>query len=94
MEDSMYVWDETKNKKNQIKHGVSFEEAQTVFEDPTAIISSNENGSEEVRQIIIGYSRKNRQLFVVFFEEESNETIRIISARKLTRADKKSLGWL
>jgi uncharacterized DUF497 family protein len=94
MEEPMYVWDEAKNRRNQIKHAVSFEEAQTVFEDPTAIIASNQNGSEEVRAIIIGYSRKSRQLFVVFFEEDDEETIRIISARKLTRADKKSLGWL
>jgi uncharacterized DUF497 family protein len=39
-------------------------------------------------------NRKSEQLFVVFFEEEEDGTIRIISARKLTRADKKSLGWL
>jgi uncharacterized DUF497 family protein len=57
-----------KTAKNQIKHGVGFKDAQTVFEDPFAIIGPNENGSEEARQII--------------------------SARKLTRADKKSLGWL
>lgn len=90
----MYVWDEEKNRKNQIKHGVGFQEAQTVFEDPLALIGPNENGTEEARQIIIGYSSRNRQLFVVFFEEEEDGSIRIISARKLTRADKKSLGWL
>lgn len=90
----MYVWDEEKNSKNQIKHGVGFQEAQTVFEDPLALIGPNENGTEEARQIIIGYSSRNRQLFVVFFEEEEDGIIRIISARKLTRADKKSLGWL
>ena len=90
----MYVWDEEKNRKNQIKHGVDFQEAQTVFEDPLALIGPNENGSEEARQVIIGYSSRNRQLFVVFFEEEEDGIIRIISARKLTRADKKSLGWL
>jgi uncharacterized DUF497 family protein len=39
-------------------------------------------------------NRKSEQLFVVFFEEEEDGSIRIISARKLTRADKKSLGWL
>ena len=94
MEGVMYVWDEEKNRKNQIKHGVDFQEAQTVFEDPLALIGPNENDTEEARQIIIGYSSRNRQLFVVFFEEEEDGTIRIISARKLTRADKKSLGWL
>jgi uncharacterized DUF497 family protein len=90
----MYVWDEEKNKKNKIKHKVSFEEASTVFGDPEAIVAENKNQVDESRQIIIGYSYKNRQLFVVFFEEEENENIRIISARKLTKADKKSLGWL
>jgi uncharacterized DUF497 family protein len=94
MEGEMYAWDEEKSRKNQIKHGVGFQEAQTVFEDPLALIGPNENGSDEARQIIIGYSSRNRQLFVVFFEEEEDGTIRIISARKLTRADKKSLGWL
>jgi len=88
----MYAWDEEKNRKNQIKHGVGFQEVQTVFEDPLALIGPNEHGSDEARQIIIGYSSRNRQLF--FEEEEEDCTIRIISARKLTRADKKSLGWL
>jgi uncharacterized DUF497 family protein len=90
----MYVWDEEKNKKNKIKHKVSFEEASTVFSDPEAIITENRNQVYESRQTIIGYSYKNRQVFVVFFEEEENENIRIISARKLKKADKKSLGWL
>jgi uncharacterized DUF497 family protein len=90
----MYVWDETKNRKNQVKHGICFEEAQTVFEDPLALIWPNENGSEETREIIIGYSKKHRQLFVVFFEEAEGEDIRIISARKLTRPERKSLGRL
>ena len=90
----MYVWDEEKNKKNKIKHKVSFQEASTVFSDPEAIVTDNKSQVEEIRQIIIGYSYKNRQLFVVFFEEDENEDIRIISARKLTKADQKSLGWL
>ena len=90
----MYVWDKEKNKTNQAKHKVSFEEAQTVFQDPYAIVNTNQNGANEPRQIIIGYSNKSRQLFVVFYEEDEDENIRIISARKLTRADQKSLGWL
>lgn len=90
----MYVWDKEKNKTNQAKHKVSFEEAQTVFQDPYALVTTNQNEANEPRQIIIGYSSKNRQLFVVFYEEDENENIRIISARKLTRADRKSLGWL
>lgn len=90
----MYVWDENKNRRNQAKHGVDFEEAQTVFQDPGALIFANDNGSEEAREVIIGVSRKSRELFVVFFEEDEEEDICIISARKLRRADKKSLGWL
>ena len=90
----MYVWDKEKNKSNQAKHKVSFEEAQTVFQDPYALTAPNGNGAEESRQIIIGYSSKNRQLFVVFYEEDEEENIRIISARKLTKADQKSLGWV
>ena len=90
----MYVWDKEKNKTNQAKHKVSFEEAQTVFQDPYALTAPNENGAEEPRQIIIGYSSKNRQLFVVFYEEDEEENIRIISARKLTKADQQSLGWV
>ncbi len=90
----MYVWDENKNKANQKKHGVSFEEAQTVFQDPHARIAENQNQSEETRQIIIGHSNKSRHLFVVFFEEDESEDIRIISARKLNKDEKRRLGWL
>jgi uncharacterized DUF497 family protein len=90
----MYVWDEAKNRKNQAKHGVCFEEAQTVFEDPFALIRQNENDSNEAREIIVGYSKKHRQLFVVFFEEVEGEDIRIISARKLTRTERKLLGGI
>lgn len=90
----MYVWDEKKDKKNKIKHGVGFKEAQTVFNDPLALIAPNQSDSEEERQIIIGYSSRNRPLFVVFLEEEDESFIRIISARKLTRPERRSLGWL
>jgi len=90
----MYVWDEEKNKTNKEKHKVSFEEAKTVFKDPYAVVTSNQDGSSQSRQIIIGYSYKNRHIFVVFYEEEDNGDIRIISARKLLKGDKKSLGWV
>jgi hypothetical protein len=65
------------------KHGVSFEEAKTVFENVLAVIFDDEPHSMgEKREIIIGYSRNNR-LLLISFTERSN-TIRIISARLAT----------
>jgi uncharacterized DUF497 family protein len=83
-----FEWDDSKADTNLNKHGVSFEEAKTVFVNPLAVIFNDEMHSSmnEQREIIIGHSRQNR-LLLVSFTERSN-TIRIISARLATRRER------
>ena len=80
-----FEWDPHKNQRNLNKHGVTFEEAQTVFDDLFAVIIEDFFHSiPEQREIIVGQSSENRLLYVVFVEKK--DYIRIISARKLTSA--------
>ena len=80
-----FEWDESKNRANQQKHGVSFEDARTVFDDPLQIAKLDHRFSYfEERSITIG-SAKNSQLLVVanlFFTDDGEEIIRIISTRQ------------
>ena len=82
-----FEWDKSKATANLKKHGVSFEEAKTVFDNPLAAIFDDREHSStnEQREIIIGHSRQNRLLLVSFTERSS--TIRIISARLATRRE-------
>lgn len=83
-----FVWDEDKAASNRRKHGVTFEEAASVFGDPLAAIFDDELHSvEEAREIIIGHSAKNRLLLVCFTERA--KAIRIISARRATNRERK-----
>jgi len=82
-----FEWDPAKAAKNFRKHGISFDEAVTVFKDPLALIFDDEGHSEdEHREIIIGMSTLRRILLVCFVERIEN-TIRIISARSATRTE-------
>lgn len=73
-------WDPTKAKNNRRKHGVTFEEAATVFTDPlSSTISDPLHSEDEERFIIIGQSIQQRLLVVVHTDRENS--IRIISAR-------------
>jgi len=82
-----FTWDACKAADNLRKHGVSFEEARTVFEDPLACIHSDPAHSEqEMREIIVGHSIKSRLLLVSFFDR--NGLIRVISARRATRNER------
>lgn len=78
-----FDWDPEKAASNLKKHdGVSFTEAESVFGDPLAAVFSDEDHSfEEKREIIIGYSMRQR-LLVVSFTERADDVIRIISARR------------
>jgi uncharacterized protein len=80
-----FDWDERKARANVTKHGVSFEEAATAFEDKLGAYYPDRLHAE--RFILIGYSRKHRLLYVVHAEVE-DDTIRIISARKATKREK------
>jgi uncharacterized protein len=84
-----YKWDQQKAKTNLSKHGISFEEAQTVFDDPLYVDFYDPDHSEnEDRYIIIGESSKNRVLLVSYTER--GEQIRLISARQVTKQELKA----
>jgi uncharacterized DUF497 family protein len=74
-------WDDNKAATNLSKHGVAFDEAMTVFDDP-------DHSIDEYRFIILGQSVKGRLLFVSYMER--NNTIRIISAREATLSERKA----
>ena len=83
-----FVWDEVKDRANQKKHHVSFDEARTVFFDENARLTNDpEHSSSEDRFIIMGISRGLRLLVVCHCYREDEETIRIISARKATKLE-------
>ena len=85
-----FVWDENKNRANQRKHKISFDEAKTVFYDENArLIPDPDHSENEERFIIMGVSSNLRMLVVVHCYKENNEVIRIISARKVTRNEQK-----
>jgi uncharacterized DUF497 family protein len=83
-----FEWNARKAEANEAKHGVSFEEAITVFADPLARIFADEEHSEsERREIIIGRSDQRNLILVSF--AEADDRVRIISARKATRTERK-----
>ena len=86
----IFEWDEKKNKTNIEKHGISFEEASSVFQDEESLIISDENHSqEEDRFILIGFSFKANLLVVCHCYREKDSIVRIISARKADRNERK-----
>jgi uncharacterized DUF497 family protein len=84
-----FEWDESKALMNEQKHGVSFDEAVTVFEDPLSLTIVDEAHSEEEDRFIdIGESSSGRLLVVVYTERD--ETIRIINCRQATSAERRT----
>ena len=82
-----FEWDERKNAENQRRHGVSFEEAQTVFYDDRALLIDDPDGNEE-RFVLLGLSTMLRTLVVCHCYRARDEVIRIISARKALKAER------
>ena len=81
-----FEWDPQKDLTNQKKHGVSFAEASTVFEDVNAlVISDPEHSEDEERFIILGFSLQANLLVVCHCYRASESVIHIISARKATK---------
>ena len=81
-----FEWDQQKAASNLKKHGVSFEETETVFNSSLAVIFDDEAHSiDEQREIIIGHSLQDRLLLIAFTERP--DSIRIISARLATRQE-------
>lgn len=81
-----FEWDAKKAAGNSRKHGVSFEEASTVFGDPLAAVFDDElHSTDEAREIIIGHPERKRLLIVSFTMRA--DVIRIISARRATKQE-------
>lgn len=82
-----FDWDPAKASQNERKHQVSFQEAASVFADSwSATIVDPDHSQDEERYLIIGYSNQRRLLIVSYTERGT--TIRIISARRLTAAER------
>ena len=86
-----FGWDAAKATSNRKKHGVSFEEAKSVFYDEFAVqfFDSEYSELEEDRFLMLGLSSESRMLLVCHCERDSGNTIRIISARKATNNERK-----
>lgn len=83
-----FEWDSDKAKLNFAKHGVSFEEAESVFYDNLARIKPDPDHSiNEERLIIMGCTKQNRLLIISFTDR--NDNIRIINARTATKQERK-----
>ena len=83
-----FDWDENKAVSNLSKHGVSFEEAKTVFDDPLYVdFYDPAHSDEEARYLIVGESSQ-RRLLIASYTERGN-LIRLISAREVTRTERK-----
>jgi hypothetical protein len=81
-----FVWDEHKHQSNRNKHGVSFEEAKSVFFDEHARLLADPDHSEtEERYLLLGMSTQLRLLVVSHCYREDDHVIRLISARRATR---------
>jgi len=90
LEGQLFIWDKIKAESNKTKHGISFEEAATVFVlDEQETFIDDEHSYDEERLIIIGLSQMLRVLTIVHCLRESDTVIRIISARKATQAERK-----
>lgn len=83
-----FEWDENKNRINIEKHGISFEEAVTVFYDDNAVLFDDpDHSTEEERFLILGISQRSHLCIVSHCYRGADDIIRIISARKATKRE-------
>ena len=88
-----FEWDGAKAAENLHKHGVSFNEASTVFADENARLKHDpDHSQEEDRFLLLGFSAKLRLLVVCHAYRKDDGVIRIISARKATPSERKQYG--
>ncbi|MDX2255467.1 MAG: BrnT family toxin [Pseudanabaenaceae cyanobacterium bins.39] len=88
MTELAFDWDDQKANINKQKHGISFEEAQTVFYDENArLLYDSDHSLDEDRYIILGISSSLRLIVVCHVYREENGIVRIISARKATKQE-------
>ncbi|NCR02142.1 MAG: BrnT family toxin [Microcystis aeruginosa G13-12] len=84
-----FEWNKNKAVKNLSKHGVSFEEAKTVFDDPLYVdFYDPEHSESEERYLIVGESDRGRLLIVSYTER--GDVIRLISAREVTQTEREA----
>ena len=84
-----FEWDPRKDAENRRKHGLSFDEAQTVFADEHALLLDDpDHSAMQDRFILLGLSAGFRVLVVVHGYRDRDDTIRIISARKATKRER------
>ena len=84
-----FEWDTAKATSNRKKHGVSFEDALSVFYDEFAVQFFDDNSVSENRFLMLGFSDEARLLIVCHCERDEGNIIRIISARKATKNESK-----
>jgi uncharacterized DUF497 family protein len=90
MKKLVFEWDDTKNESNQTKHGVAFEDAQTVFFDEGAIqFDDPDHSTDEERFLLLGFSQRLKVLVVCHCYRSNESIIRIISARRATKKEQK-----
>jgi uncharacterized protein len=90
MKQIKFAWDSAKAASNAKKHGISFEEAKTVFDDDNArLIADPDHSQGEERFVLLGMSYTLKVLTVVHCYRDEENTIRIISARKSTKNEEK-----
>ena len=88
-----FAWDRCKARSNLAKHGVAFEEAQTVFLDQSArLIDDPGHSEDEDRFLLLGYSFQARCPIVGHCHRQSDSVIRLISARRAT-AQEEEVYW-
>ena len=82
-----FEWDPEKDQRNQTKHGISFDEASSVFGDPFALTVDDPGDSwEEHRFLTTGYS--NRRRLVIVAHADRDERVRVVNAREVTAAER------
>ena len=84
-----FEWDEDKNRRNRIKHGVSFQTARMIFEDPNLITRQDRDVEGEQRWQTIGYAQNILTVAHTAQESGRDEKIRIISPRRATPGERK-----
>lgn len=95
MSDPAFEWDKRKSSENKRKHGVTFEEAKSAFLDENArVIPDPEHSVDEDRFVLLGLSLQLRVLVVVHCYRQEANVIRIISARKADRSERRQYSDL
>ena len=91
-----FEWDERKNRANRLKHGVTFEEARTVFLDENArFMIDPDHSDDESRFLLLGLSIRVRLLLICHCHREGDDVIRIISARRADPTERREYArWL